>query len=612
MSSAAPAPADTLPHWDVSNIYPSLDSDAFRAGVADLARQMDELEAYLDQHHIARSAAAAPLPPSGIATAVNGFLTRMNALLELNITLGGYVRTFVATDSFNAPAKRWLSQLDQFSVRRQRAGVRFQGWLGQHAAGLPALLAQPGPAADHAFFLTELAEQSRYLMSEAEEDLAAELGLSGSVAWSKLQGTVSSQLTVPFERAGQIETLPVTAVQNLMWHDPDPAVRRRAYEVEVAAWATVREPLAAALNGVKGAVITLNQRRGRTDALHGALDDARLDRATLDTMLGAMQASFPTFRRYLRAKAQRLGHAGALPWWDLHAPVLPAGSERHFTFRQAEAFIDEQFRGFSPSLAGLAQRAFRGRWIDAEPRAGKRGGAFCMGLPGVGESRILCNFDGSLDQLFTIAHELGHAYHNDCQTGQPELQTITPMTLAETASTFCETLVTDAALAAAASPEEELGILETFLIGATQVVVDITARYLFEKEVFERRAEAELSAEDFCEIMLRCQAATYGDGLDERYRHPYMWAWKPHYYRTELSFYNYPYAFGLLFGIGLYAEYQQRGPAFLADYQALLAATGQASPVDLAARFGIDLRAPAFWEGSLAVIAKRIERYVSL
>ena len=235
-----------------------------------------------------------------------------------------------------------------------------------------------------------------------------------------------------------------------------------------------------------------------------------------------------------------------------------------------------------------------------------------MGLPGIGESRILCNFDGSLDQLFTIAHELGHAYHNDCQTGKPELQTVTPMTLAETASTFCETLVTDAALAAAASPAEELSILETFLTGATQVTVDITSRYLFEKEVFERRAEAELSADDFCEIMLRCQAATYGDGLDERYRHPYMWAWKPHYYRTELSFYNYPYAFGLLFGIGLYAEYQQRGQAFLADYQALLAATGEASPADLAARFGIDLRAPAFWEASLAVIGKRIERYISL
>ena len=192
-----------------------------------------------------------------------------------------------------------------------------------------------------------------------------------------------------------------------------------------------------------------------------------------------------------------------------------------------------------------------------------------MWVPGVRESRVMCNFDGSLDQLFTIAHELGHAYHNFCLSDKLPLQTTTPMTLAETASTFCETLVTDAALAATTSPAEELSILETFLIGATQVVVDISSRFLFEREVFERRAQAELSADDFCEIMLRAQRETYGDGLDERYLHPYMWAWKPHYYRTDISFYNYPYAFGLLFGMGLYALYQQRGPAFVADYEAL-------------------------------------------
>ena len=603
---------DPLPHWDLSNIYPGLDSEPFRAAVADLARQTDTLEVFLDEHHVARAAEAPDLTPEAFGAAVNGFLTRMNALLALAATVGAYVRSFTTTDSYNTAAKRQLSQLDPYGVRRQQAFVRFQGWLGQHAALLPGLLTQGGAAGDHAFFLNELAEQSRYLMSDAEEGLAAELNVSGSLAWNKLHGTVTSQLTVPFERNGRTEQLPVTAVQNIMWHDPDPEVRRQAYEAEVAAWASVREPLAAALNGIKGAVNTLNQRRGRTDALHAALDDARLDRPTLEAMLGAMRDSFPTFRRYLRAKAKRLGHSGPLPWWDIAAPVLPADVERHFSFAEAETFILDQFGRFSPDLAALAQRAFRERWIDAEARKGKRGGAFCMGLPLAQESRILCNFDGSLDQLFTVAHELGHAYHNHCLDGKPELQAATPMTLAETASTFCETLVTDAALAAAQSREEELSILETFLTGATQVTVDITSRYLFEKEVFERRAEAELSADDLCEIMLRCQAETYGDGLDERYRHAYMWTWKPHYYRTDISFYNYPYAFGLLFGIGLYAVYQERGAAFTADYRALLASTGEGSPADLAARFGIDLRASAFWEGSLGVIARRIERFEQL
>jgi len=292
--------------------------------------------------------------------------------------------------------------------------------------------------------------------------------------------------------------------------------------------------------------------------------------------------------------------------------VGATGAERHFSLAEAEDFILHQFGQFSGRLAGLAERAFANRWIDAQPRAGKRGGAFCMWVPGVRESRVLCNFDGSLDQLLTIAHELGHAFHNECAAGLLPLQTLTPMTLAETASTFCETLVTEAALAHATSPAEELSILETFLIGATQVVVDITSRFMFEQEVFERRAQAELSADDFCEIMLRAQRATYGDGLDERCLHPYMWAWKPHYYRSELAFYNYPYAFGLLFGTGLYALYQARGPAFVADYEALLAGTGLAAPAELAARFGIDIRQPQFWRDSLAVIERRIDRYLTL
>ncbi len=606
--------AQALPHWDLTNVYPGLDSAEFQQAVDELNRRLDELDQFLDAHEIARG-----LPPQAAAAlraAVDGYLERANAVLELSSTLGDYTRSFVTTDSYNTAARRWLSLLEQCSVRLRQQGTRFDGWLGDNASGLPGLLAQPGPAQAHAFYLRETAEQSRYLMSQAEEDLAAELSLSGASAWTKLQGTVTSQLSLPFERDGRRERLPITALQNLSWHDPDEAVRRRAYEAELAGWESVREPLAACLNGVKGAGNTLNRRRGRASALQASLDQSRLDRATLDAMLSSMQDSFPVFRRYLRAKAARLGHA-ALPWWDLLAPVpLPGGAgeagERRFSFAEAEAFILQQFGQFSGRLAGLAGRAFASRWIDAEPRDGKRGGAFCMWLPGVRESRVLCNFDGSLDQLFTIAHELGHAFHNECAAGKRPLQILTPMTLAETASTFCETLVTEAALAGAAGPAEELSILETFLIGATQIVVDITSRFLFEQEVFERRAQAELSADDFCEIMLRAQRATYGDGLDPLYLHPYMWAWKPHYYRAELAFYNYPYAFGLLFGTGLYAVYQARGPAFVAEYEQLLASTGEATPAELAARFGLDIRRPEFWRDSLRVIERRIDRYLSL
>jgi pepF/M3 family oligoendopeptidase len=599
--------SNTLPHWDLSNVYPGLESEAFSQAVDEAQRKLDGLDDYLETHQIAPGAEPSA-DAEALAEVIGGYLDRANATLRLYRTLSAYVRSYVTTDSYNTTAKRLQSELEMLGVRLRKQGVRFQGWIGGIAELLPQVLEREGSAREHAFYLQELAEQSQYLMSETEESLAAELALSGATAWGKLQGTVCSQLTVSFEKDGQVKGLPITALQNL-YSDPDGEVRRRAYEVELTAWESVREPLAASLNGVKGAVATLNRRRGRTDALHSALDQSRIDRATLETMLGAMQDSFPVFRQYLKAKAKRLGKE-ALPWWDIFAPAGQV--DRRFTFPETRDFIVGQFGTFSDRLANFARRAFDNNWIDAEPRDGKRGGAFCMGLPEVEESRVLCNFDGSLDQVFTLAHELGHAYHNECRIGKTMLRRITPMTLAETASIFCEAIVTDALLAEVSGEEEELAILETFLIGATQVIVDITSRYLFEKEVFERREKSELSADDFCEIMLRAQKATYGDGLDERYLHPYMWAWKPHYYRATLSFYNYPYAFGLLFGLGLYAVYQERGDAFLPEYDDLLASTGEGMAADLAARFGMDIRRPEFWQASLKVIEGRVRRYLEL
>jgi pepF/M3 family oligoendopeptidase len=597
------------PHWDVSNIYPSLDSPEYQADFDLMNASIDALFTYLDENQIRKNTTeSVETDPQKVAAILDHLIDTLNDLYTLAGTLRTYIAAFVATDSYNTEAMRAMSVFQQNGVRLQQAQTRIEGWIG----GLGDLLEQAIPLGrltqSHAFGLREAAEQSKYMMSEAEETLAAELSLSGATAWNKLQGTVTSQLTVDFELGSEIKKMPAPALINLRNH-PDEATRRRGYEAEMVAWESVKEPLAAALNGVKGTVNTLNQRRGREDSLHSAIDDARIDRATLETMLGAMEASFPTFRRYFKAKAKRLGKE-SLAWWDLFAPV--GQTETQYTYPQARAYVLEHFGTFSPSLRDFAQRAFDQNWIDAEMRDGKRVGAFCMGIPKVKESRVFLNFDGSLDTIFTLAHELGHGFHNECAKDKTPLQRQTPMTLAETASIMCETIVFEATIRQAASPEEELAILETSLVGDSQVIVDIYSRYLFEKEVFERRAESELTAEEFCEIMERAQAATYGDGLDERYRHKYMWTWKPHYYRPGLSFYNFPYAFGLLFGTGLYAIYQERGDDFIPEYQDLLASTGEGTAQDLAARFGIDLHSSEFWQNSLDVIAKRVERYEAL
>lgn len=317
------------------------------------------------------------------------------------------------------------------------------------------------------------------------------------------------------------------------------------------------------------------------------------------------------FRKYFNAKAKKLGKE-KLAWWDLYAPM--GKTDKVYSFEEARDFVLENFGKFSPELAAFARRAFDKNWIDAEQREGKRGGAFCMEVQGVKESRILCNFDGSFDQVSTLAHELGHAFHNYCifKAGKTELQRKYPMTLAETASIMCETIVTEAVLSQTNEPQEQLALLEAQLNNASQVTVDIYSRFLFEKEVLERRETSELSAEDFNEIMFRAQKETYGDGLDERHLQKFMWTWKPHYYSPDAPFYNFPYAFGLLFATGLYAIYQNRGGDFVPDYMNLLASTGEDTAANLAKRFGIDITKRKFWDDSLAIIGKRVDRYCEL
>jgi oligoendopeptidase F len=597
----------SAPRWDLSNVYPSLESKEFKAAVNDYKKQVAALEKFFKSK---LSKASDKSKVGELAPLIGETVDRINKIQTLSATIVPFIHSYVTTDSRDQLAMKALSEFEQAGLPMENLMTQFKAWLGKVSPKLDKAIEQNKSAKAHAFMLKEAAQQSKYLMSEAEEALASELTLSGGNAFGKLQGTVTSQLSVDFELDGKTEKMPMPALINLRSH-PDEATRRRAYDAESKAWEGVKETLAACLNGVKGEANTLNKKRGRKDAIHSSIDAARLDRKTLHAMLEAMEGSFPMFRKYFKAKARMIGKE-KLAWWDISAPVGKA--DKVYSYEEARDFILKNFGRFSADLAAFAQRAFDNHWIDAEQRDGKRGGAFCMEVQGVKESRILSNFDGSFDQISTLAHELGHAFHNECayQAGKTVLQQLTPMTLAETASTMCETIVIEAVLATTRDPQQELAVLEAFIQGAAQVSVDIYSRYLFEKEVFERREESELSADDFNDIMERAQKATYGEGLDERYLQKFMWTWKPHYYSPGLSFYNYPYAFGLLFATGLYAIYQQRGADFVVDYKNLLASTGEQTAAKLAKRFGIDITKRKFWDDSLAIIGKRIERYCEI
>ncbi|MGH8978898.1 MAG: M3 family metallopeptidase, partial [Acidimicrobiia bacterium] len=400
------------------------------------------------------------------------------------------------------------------------------------------------------------------------------------------------------------EQVPMAMARGLATH-PDAARRRAAYEGELAAWESASVPLAAALNGAKGELAVLNRRRGYRDDLEPNLRANNVDRSTVDAMTDAVVASLPEFRRYFRAKGRLLGHEGGLPWWDLFAPV---GGEPEVSWDDATSLVLGAFGGYSDDLAGLATRAFSEQWVDAEIREGKRGGAYCAPVD-KDVSRVMMNFDGSHDSVSTLAHELGHAFHNVALADRTPLQRRLPMALAETASIFCETLLFESSVHEADGRDARLAILDTYLVGASQVVVDIHSRFLFETELCLRRRRTSVSVPELNATMLDAQERAYGDGLQSAHRHPYMWAVKPHYFTP---FYNWPYTFGLLFGVGLYAKYSEDPERFRAGYDELLSGTGMADAAALTGEFGFDVHDVAFWAQSLDVIRRHIDDYERL
>jgi oligoendopeptidase F len=589
-----------LPRWDMSVVYPGLDSPEFERDLRSFVRALDELEGLFDEAQIDRT--QSPLNPDLAAGILERILPPYNALNDHAWTLGAYVYAFVSVDSRDEYAQARLSELERHTVRLSKLHTRLTAWAGSQE--VDALLERSEQARQHAYWLQRARVVAEHMMSPAEEALAAEMRLTGSSAWNKLYSNLTSQIQATVEIRGERQTLTMSMLRNLAT-DADREVRRAAYEAELQAWEQHAMPIASALNAIKGETNLLMRKRHWDSPLHASLFQNAIDEATLHAMLEAAYESFPDFRRYLHAKARLLG-IERCAWYDLFAPV---GKEtRTWSFDEAAQFIIEQFATYSQKLSDFARRAFEERWIDAPPQPGKHDGAYCMRLRR-DESRILTNYKPVFNGMGTLAHELGHAYHNLCLAERTYLQRMTPATLAETASIFCNTIIDQAALRDA-DREEQIAILEASLQGVCQVVVDITSRYLFEKEVFERRAERELSARELCEIMRDAQLQTYGDGLDENALHPYMWAAKPHYYGG--LFYNYPYMFGLLFGLGLYARYLDDPDGFRARYDDLLSRTGMADAPTLAAEFGFDLRTPDFWRGAFDTVRQNIDRLESL
>lgn len=583
---------DVLPTWSVEDLYPSLTSRAFTDASEGLAAGVQRLVALYDQHHVGADNAS--------TDGIDDVLAATNDVHRKYATIGTVVTSVVAVDSTDPDGQRAQSQLRSLGATLGALGARLAAWVG--TAGAEALTAAGPVAADHAWPLQRLAVRAQHQMLPAQEDLYSELSTTGAQAWAQMFNDVTSQISVEVEGRGRI---PMTAVRGLAMH-ADPAVRTRAYEAELGAWPTVAVPLAAAMNAIKGEANIVNGRRKWDSPLDASLYANSVDKPTYEAMTEAVRASLPDFRAWMRTKASLHGYQGGLRWQDLFAPLPAAASS--VSWAEGCDRVNSAFASYSPALAALSQRAMDDRWIDAGPRAGKRGGAFCASLKD-DRSLVLMNWSSSADSISTLAHELGHAYHNTQLAHRTPLQRQLPMALAETASIFCETLLVEDGLTRATGMER-LALLDVDLQGSCQVVVDIHSRVLFETEVFARRQQRTLNPDELCALMIQAQEDSYGDGLHADLRHPYMWAVKPHYYSSH--FYNWPYTFGLLFGLGLFANYRQDPERFRGGYDDLLSNVALASASELGARFGIDVTDVGFWTASLDQIRLRMAEYATL
>ncbi len=592
---------ETLPRWSVADVHESFESRSFVDALEQVGADSIRLAALFDEHDIRSCEHRTVTEADG--RAADAVIRALNDTELRTDLVGAYVYATVSTDSFDETAQGLLSELEVVESRTRPLFARLAEWVS--SLGVEALASVSTQVAEHRGPLTFLAARADHQMAEAEEGLYSELSTTGSTAWERAHSDVTSQLTGIVELPSGTETLPMAAIRGLAT-DGDPRVRKAAYEAEMQAWPTVSVMCAAALNAVKGEANIINRRRGWNSPIEASLFANNVSQATFDAMQAAVDDALPDLRRWMHAKARLHGHPGALPWYDLFAPLPFAPSSVSWT--DGLEMIRGAFKSYSQPLGGLVDRAIDEQWIDAGPREGKRGGAFCM--PFVDDrSLVFLNWSGSVDSAQTTAHELGHAYHNTQLAQRTALQRRMPMALAETASIFCETLVVEEGLQHLTGLDR-LALLDVNLLGAVQTVVDIRSRLIFETEVFARRQRRTIGVSEFNEMMLSAQTDAYGDGLDQSTAHPYMWAVKPHYYASH--FYNWPYTYGFLFGLGLFAKYREDAARFQLSYDDVLSRAGMNTAEELGAVFGFDVSDEAFWTASLDVLRGHIDQYVEL
>ena len=536
---------------------------------------------------------------------IESYLKLSEELNTLLMELFTYSSLRSSTNVNDFEAMTEMGKLQIMLQETVESDVKFQTYLTKF--DLDSLAKESEVIKTYLFLLKKQQEEATHMLSEKEEILASKLQMVGSNSWSDLQSQLTSNIMIKVE--GFDDEMPLSAVRSLAY-SANKDERINAYNAELNAYKQIDASVAMALNNIKREVNIMMPLRGYTDALSKTLKQSNVSEVTLNAMIEAIKDERENFRRYFKLKAKALGYEKGLPFYEIFAPM--GSMTRTYSIDEAKDLILDVYKSFSNELYEMGKTAFENRWIDFLPKEGKVGGAFCASLDNHHESRVLTNYTGSLGDVQTLAHELGHAYHGHVIHDNAPLNRDYPMPLAETASILCQTLMAKKMINDITDPNELLTVVEQSLQEDTQCVIDILSRFIFEKDVLSKPISQPLSSNDLCEMMLNAQDESYGDGLNKDYRHPYMWLCKSHYYSAGLNFYNWPYAFGLLYAKGLYKEYLKDKEQFVKNYDQMLMNTGCMCVEDVAKSMNIDITKKDFWLESLKFIEEDIDLFEEL
>ena len=579
--------------WNLDILYAGFDDPKYSEDIELVTKEIEAL-----------SALAGGIANMGEATLVSEYVAISERLNLLASKVGIFASLNYSANTKNTEAASALGRLMGMLSATAAPSTKISQAIAE-ISDLDAIITANPALEEYRYMLSNIQRDSKHLLSDKEEALFAKMNISGAGAWSDLHSSLTSSVTATVDG----KEMPLSSVRNLAY-SPDPETRKKAYEAELACYDKIKDAVAFALNSIKLQVLNECEMRGYESPLAKTLYTSRMKKETLDALLSAMEEYMPVFRRYLKAKAKALGHEGSLPWYDLFAPM--GRNDKEYTTEDAREYLLNIFKKFDVELHDMVKSAFDNAWIDFYPREGKVGGAFDCGVPSAKQSRVLTNFDGSFSDVVTLAHELGHSFHDRQVFKNSILNQDYSMPVAETASTFNEVLVMSTAIKEASDKDEKIALIESELMDACQIICDIYSRFTFEKSVFDNRTAEFMDADRLSALMLEAQKKAYGDGLDENCMHQYMWVCKGHYYSGGLSFYNFPYAFGGLFARGLYAKYESEGEAFVDTYKEMLRATAVMDIEDCAKIAGIDLTDKGFWCEGLKVIKKEIDKFCEL